>query len=165
MTEYKKLKNMPYAQAQVRENENYIVLVSYQTDVIIFDKQMSEIVCTGTYSPTTRKHIGAFLKEYFPQLSYQDMKQLHAKSEIYNTLTKEVYPQEEFLLTVTDINGNRFSRVYKSYSTAKEIAICMVNDLRFELDEMNIVSTATGEVLLMQQTYYGELYEAECGDE
>lgn len=165
MTEYKNLKNMPYAQAKVKEDENYIILISYATNVIIFDKKMSEITCTGTYSQSTRKHIGAFLKEYFPSLSYQDMKQLHAKSEIYNTLTKEVYPQEEFLLTVTDINGNRFSRVYKSYSTAKEIAICMVNDLRFELDEMNITSTATGEVLLEQQTYYGALREAECGDE
>ena len=63
MTEFRNLKNMPYAQAQVREDENYIVLISYQSNVIIFDKKMSEITCTGTYSPTTRKHIGAFLKE------------------------------------------------------------------------------------------------------
>ena len=31
---------------------------------------------TGLYSATTRKHIGYFLKEYYPDLCYQDIRDL-----------------------------------------------------------------------------------------
>ena len=58
--------------------------VSYVTGVIHAYEEPAEaeiprgfrIECTGTYSPTTRKQIGWFLKEYFPQLNYFDMKEI-----------------------------------------------------------------------------------------
>lgn len=37
-------------------------LVSYTTDVIIFDYKNNTVEVTGTYSATTRKHIGWFAR-------------------------------------------------------------------------------------------------------
>lgn len=69
------LKYMPYAQASVRIYDNGdIVFQSYSTDVIIYNAQDKTLTCTGTYSQTTRKQIGKFLREYFPNFSYYDMK-------------------------------------------------------------------------------------------
>ena len=61
----RRLKYMPYAQAGYRiyMDESYIVLVSYETDVIAIDLTRKIMQCTGLYSRTTRKHIGAFLRE------------------------------------------------------------------------------------------------------
>ncbi len=164
MTEFRNLKNMPYAQAQVKVTDDAIVLISYETNVVFIDKKTGYVTCSGTYSPTTRKHIGAFCKEYLPKLSYQDIKQLYLKNEAYNIYSGEIVPIERFYCEVTDINGNKWEQVYDHYTSAKEIVIGMINMLRMELDTAYITSTATGEILLMQQTYYGELYEAECGE-
>jgi len=60
----KKLSRMPYAQAHVEIDENgNIYLFSYVTLVIELTAD-GWLTCTGTYSQTTRKHIGAFMKEY-----------------------------------------------------------------------------------------------------
>lgn len=40
----------------------------------IWDEDCWTLVCTGTYSATTRKQIGWFLKEYFGNVAYQDIK-------------------------------------------------------------------------------------------
>ena len=45
---------------------------SYSTMVIAIEN--GNIQCTGTYSATTRKQIGWFLKQYMPDLSYYNMK-------------------------------------------------------------------------------------------
>lgn len=164
MTEFRKLKNMPYAQAQVKVTDSQIILISYETPVIYIDKDCGDVSITGTYSPTTRKHIGAFCKEYLPKLSYQDMKQLYLKNETYNIYSGEVKPAEMFKCVVTDINGNEWEQIYDNYTSAKEVVIGMINMLRMELNEACIISTRTGEVLLSQQTYYGELWEAECDE-
>lgn len=59
-----KLTFMPYAQATVIiDNDNNITLRSYKTDVLYLDKE-GFLTVTGLYSMTTRKHIGAFMKEY-----------------------------------------------------------------------------------------------------
>lgn len=68
------LQFLPYGQARARVFENgTIQLISYNTIVceIDTDKYLS---CTGTYSQTTRKHIGKFLKQFAPQLNYYDAK-------------------------------------------------------------------------------------------
>lgn len=60
----RKLSTMPYAQAHVEIDDNgNIYLFSYVTLVC---KITSEgwLTCTGTYSQTTRRHIGAFMREY-----------------------------------------------------------------------------------------------------
>ena len=70
----KKLSRMPYAQAKVVIDEDgTIYLISYRTTVIIVEPD-GFCTCTGTYSPTTRKHIGAFAHEYLSPLCYQDLR-------------------------------------------------------------------------------------------
>ena len=60
----KKLSEMPFAQAHVEiDDAGNTYLFSYYTLVIELtaDKWLT---CTGTYSQTTRRHIGAFMREY-----------------------------------------------------------------------------------------------------
>ena len=60
----KKLAYMPYAQAHVEiDADGNIYLFSYRTLVIELTHD-GWLTCTGTYSATTRKHIGAFMREY-----------------------------------------------------------------------------------------------------
>ena len=70
------LRNMPYAQAKVyidkKDGRDLVVLRSYATNVIIVYK--GELTCSGLYSMTTRKHISAFLSEYYPHISFYDVK-------------------------------------------------------------------------------------------
>lgn len=64
MRTIKKLSRMPYAQAHVEiDKDGNIILFSYITAVIFLSKD-GWLECTGTYSQTTRKHIGAFMREY-----------------------------------------------------------------------------------------------------
>lgn len=84
-----KLTAMPYAQAAVLKMDNgNIILRSYNTDVILIqaDGWMS---INGLYSATTRRHIGAFVKEY-ANISYQLAKQLYNDDYLYNIYTGEV---------------------------------------------------------------------------
>jgi len=60
----KKLSSMPYAQAHIEiDDDNNIYFFSYLTLVCELTND-GWLTCTGTYSQTTRKHIGAFMKEY-----------------------------------------------------------------------------------------------------
>lgn len=81
--EIRKLSNHSNAQAYVAysPSENALCLVSYNTKVayIFNDPDGRKIACTGTYSATTRKHITYFLREYAPDLSYYDMKNIVGK--------------------------------------------------------------------------------------
>jgi hypothetical protein len=77
----KKLAYQPYAQAGVIFDANGIHLISYTTLVCTIDND-GYLSCTGTYSQTTRKHIGSFLKEYAPNLCYYDAKRCYEKGEM-----------------------------------------------------------------------------------
>jgi len=70
---------------EVSNIHNVIEFVSYRTVVIkcVYSKadRSFAIMCTGTYSPTTRRQIGWFLKEYFPSLNYYDMKRIAETGE------------------------------------------------------------------------------------
>ena len=61
----------------VIQEDGLITFTSYVTDVIhampIGDGKY-EIDCTGTYSRTTIRQISWFMSEYFPALSYYEMK-------------------------------------------------------------------------------------------
>lgn len=60
----KKLSRMPYAQAHVEiDDEGNTYLFSYVTMVVEITAD-GWLTCTGTYSQTTRRHIGAFMREY-----------------------------------------------------------------------------------------------------
>lgn len=83
------LKSMPYAQATVIITDE-IVLRSYQTDVIIVSAD-GWLVCTGTYSATTRRHIGAFMREY-GYGDYQLAKMLYKDGMKMNIHTGEIVP-------------------------------------------------------------------------
>lgn len=76
MTRTYNLKNHPYSQCHITETEDKLVFTSYETDVIICDRKAQTIECTGTYSQTTRKQIGWFLKEYAPELCYAQMRDI-----------------------------------------------------------------------------------------
>ena len=83
------LKSMPYAQATVIITDE-IVLRSYQTDVIIVTAD-GWLICTGTYSATTRRHIGAFMREY-GYGDYQLAKTLYKDGMKMNIHTGEIVP-------------------------------------------------------------------------
>jgi len=64
MTITRPLTAHPYAQARVIiEDNGTIHLISYATRVITIDSD-GWLDCSGTYSNTTRRHIGAFMREY-----------------------------------------------------------------------------------------------------
>ena len=87
--EKKKLKYCPYGQAYVTVDENgAISLVSYSTTVIVIDP-MGWLTCTGTYSATTRKHIGAFMKEY-TNMNYYTAKDAYLNNYTINIYTGEI---------------------------------------------------------------------------
>lgn len=85
-----KLSTMPYAQATVFANNGYITLISYETPVAYICPE-GWLHISGLYSMTTRKHIGAFVKEY-ANITYQLAKRLFDDKLSYNIHTGEVRP-------------------------------------------------------------------------
>lgn len=85
-----RLREMPSAQAGVKKaKDGTIFLISYETKVAELSAD-GWFHCYGTFSATTRRHIGAFLKEYAPSLCYYDAKRCYEKDEEINALTGEV---------------------------------------------------------------------------
>lgn len=90
MTYDRALREMPHAQCGVvLSDDGSIHFISYTTRVITIDKE-GWIECTGTYSQTTRKQIGKFLKEYAPAFDYYAMKQIAGTGERINLYTGEI---------------------------------------------------------------------------
>lgn len=87
----KKLTKMPYAQAKVRILSGFFhnELVSYKTTVAAICGGWLYIY--GLYSATTRRHIGAYVKEY-ANINYQLARELYEKKMKYNIYTGEVAP-------------------------------------------------------------------------
>ena len=85
----KKLTNHPYAQCEIITTENTIACKSYQTIVATIENGWLRVY--GLYSATTRRHIGAFVKEY-ANLTYQTAKQLYEDDFKYNIYTGEICP-------------------------------------------------------------------------
>lgn len=85
----KKLSTMPHAQAKVVIMPNGLtILRSYETNVAYL-RPDGWLSINGLYSATTRKHIGAFVKEY-ANITYQFAKDLYLKKMAYNIYTGEV---------------------------------------------------------------------------
>lgn len=83
------LSAMPYAQATVRKYEDgTIVLQSYSTAVAYIEPD-GRLYIRGLYSATTRRHIGAFVKEY-ANLDYQTAKRIYEDGYGYNIRTGEI---------------------------------------------------------------------------
>lgn len=88
-----KLKAHPYAQCAVRVFENGDMLFdSYRTVIIVYCHAERKLYCTGTYSATTRKQIGWFMREYFPAFSYHTIKHIAEHNESLNVDTGECAP-------------------------------------------------------------------------
>lgn len=85
----KRLSLMPSAQAGVIFDNHGTHLISYTTLVCTIDPE-GWLSCTGTYSQTTRRHIGQFLKEYAPSMTYYDAKRCYENSCMVNIHTGEV---------------------------------------------------------------------------
>ena len=86
--EIKKLKAIPYGQCCVEIiNDNTFYLWSYRTLVAKVEK--SWLTINGLYSATTRRHIGAFMREYCHS-DYQLAKQLYQDKKMLNIDTGEV---------------------------------------------------------------------------
>lgn len=84
----KKLKEIPYGQCCVEIiSKDTFYLWSYRTLVAKVEK--SWLTINGLYSMTTRKHIGAFMREYCNS-DYQMAKQLYEDGYILNIDTGEV---------------------------------------------------------------------------
>lgn len=84
----RKLIKMPYAQAHVEICDNVINLFSYVTLVATIDAD-GWLTVYGLYSQTTRKHIGAFCKEY-ANCDYQTAKQIYNDGYKFNIYTGEI---------------------------------------------------------------------------
>ena len=84
-----KLTFMPNAQATVIiDDENNITLRSYTTDVAYLDNE-GFLTIKGLYSMTTRKHIGAFMKEYTP-FDFSIAKKCYEGKYKFNIYTGEI---------------------------------------------------------------------------
>lgn len=84
------LKYAPHAQCGVvLSDDGSVHFISYTTRVITIDAD-GWATCTGTYSQTTRKQIGNFLKEYAPRLNYYSMKAIAETGERINIYTGEI---------------------------------------------------------------------------
>ena len=86
----KRLDRQPYAQAGIIiHDDGRKDLISYSTLVCTVDKD-GWLTCTGTYSQTTRKHIGSFMHEVAPNFSYYTAKRCYENDEAINIYTGEV---------------------------------------------------------------------------
>ena len=91
------LASMPYASAHVnRYSDGSVDLISYVTRVISIDRD-GWLECTGTYSATTRKHIGAFMRNEVSAmckhpLDYYTAKHCYENNVKMNIYTGEVVP-------------------------------------------------------------------------
>ena len=89
--EIKKLKALPYGQAfvEIDKDNNSIYLWSYTTLVAKIENDWLTI--NGLYSMTTRRHIGAFVKEYSGgMVDYQMAKTIYENKERLNVETGEL---------------------------------------------------------------------------
>lgn len=84
------LREMPCAQCGVNfTDDGHTVFISYTTPVIYIDRD-GWLICTGTYSATTRKQIGRFLREYAPLMTYQMVKKVYEDEMTINIHTGEI---------------------------------------------------------------------------
>lgn len=97
----KKFEDHPSAQAWIYSDEKTgeVMLVSYNTTVCGVTAD-GWLWCNGTYSRTTIKHIGWFMRHvaklYGVRLSYYDAKYCYEKGMLLNVTTGEVVTIDEY---------------------------------------------------------------------
>lgn len=75
------------------EKDGTINLVSYETIVAIIDSE-GWLLIKGLYSKTTKKHIGAFMKE-FCNLEFEDAEKIYDNAWLLNIYTGEIIFMEK----------------------------------------------------------------------
>lgn len=75
------------------EKDGTINLVSYETIVAIIDNE-GWLLIKGLYSKTTKKHIGAFVKE-FCNLELENAEKIYDNAWLYNINTGEIIFMEK----------------------------------------------------------------------
>ena len=102
-----KLDHMPYAQAGIiYKPGNVIMLVSYET--IVCEINDGWLHCYGTFSQTTAKHIGAFMKQFGNGLSYHNAKRCYENNEELNIYTGEIRPAAAGMIQTIGIKNNMY---------------------------------------------------------
>lgn len=86
-----RLRYMPAAQAGIIKTENSTVLMSYSTPVAEIDRD-GWLSVSGLYSPTARRHISAFMREFGGAADFAAAKLCAEKSVKFNIFTAEVVP-------------------------------------------------------------------------
>lgn len=93
----RRLEKMPYAQAGVvYESDGGNSLISYATKVATVDGE-GFLTCGGTYSATTRKHLGRWMQEFNTPCDYYTCKEAAEKDLAINIYTGEILTMEEYL--------------------------------------------------------------------
>ena len=88
------LVSMPYAQAHTEKHEDGTFdLISYRTLVVRINPE-GWLECTGLYSRTTIKHIGAFMRNEVSKLSGHNLDYYTAKRCYLNNETMNIYTGE-----------------------------------------------------------------------
>lgn len=85
--EIKKLKSIPYGQCFVEIDDANVYFWSYRT--LVAKVENNWLTINGLYSMTTRKYIGAFVREYCGT-TYQVAKQIYQDGYMLNIYTGEV---------------------------------------------------------------------------
>ena len=86
---------MPYAQAHIRiGDDGTVYLFSYATLVAEISPD-GWLRVNGLYSQTTRRHIGAFVREY-AKCEYSVARLIYENGMVYNIHTGEVVDYEDF---------------------------------------------------------------------
>lgn len=83
-----RLHSHKYSNCYYTTDENGIRFVSYSTTVIVVDAD-GWLTCTGTYSQTTRRQIGWFMRE-MGFGTYQLAKMMYEDGRRYNIHTGEI---------------------------------------------------------------------------
>lgn len=88
----RRLRLMPTAKAGILEDSDGVHLFSYCTNVLSITKD-GWLSCYGLYGPTTAKHIGRFLREVAPKMTYFDAKRAYRQGVQINVYTREERPE------------------------------------------------------------------------
>lgn len=86
----RKLKKHPSANCYIVEGSDKEYLISYTTKVLIVDHEAKTMEVTGLYSMTTRRHIGWYLMERFPHISYYAVKKAYEEDKKINIVSGEL---------------------------------------------------------------------------
>ena len=123
----KKLSKMPYAQAKVIiMNDGAIVLRSYYTDVALIQAD-GWLSINGLYSATTRKHIGAFMREY-ANSNYQLAKMLYENKMIYKAI--KMLEINDFRAILQRLDKTSINDCYDAIIAEKNASIIKLQDNR-----------------------------------